>query len=701
MNTFLCSHIFYNYLAFSRMKEQLQTRIFSMNNWFFKKQHLKIICCFYILLFSVQNSFGLPQKKNEVTTINLQQIIIDNSTEIALDAGWSFYWNQLIAPGNFKKDQPFSIVPLKNWTTFNRSNESKLPAFGYATYRLIISIPKERPPVSIYIPAAYASSKLWINGTFISEIGRVAALQSETLHRRFSQIIPLNTNESNFEIVIQVANFYHNKAGIDGPILLATSQLLHTIKSKRIIADMIFIGCIGFIGIFFLFFFLFYWNKDKAVLYFSILCISLSYMALSDRYAPFTEVFPSISWMLLTRIEYISLLFSGAGAGLFFNNIFSNFTTKAYPKIIIFSFVVFVFFIIFLEAPYFTNILLPFLILMIINFTYITFVIIKAIIAKRYESILLLISVILGSVIFYIHVFFFFGENRNAMIYVNFGYIFVFLLLSMLLMTRFSDSFQELERSKELAVQQKKEISIKSGQVSNLNLELEQNLKLLENYNTELDDFNHIVSHDLKSPLIAVHALVSFIEEDLKTTLDKETENHLRLLKDVVSKMDALINGLLEYSKVAKGSKSKELFSLNEMLSKVKAVVDYQNKSIINFPDNDFQIYANKIELEHVFQNLISNSIKHNDKELAVINISISKQPKEYILSVSDNGPGIDPKYHTKIFKMFSQLSINDDIESTGIGLAIVKKIISENHGVISVGSEEGSGVKINFSWRI
>jgi light-regulated signal transduction histidine kinase (bacteriophytochrome) len=268
-------------------------------------------------------------------------------------------------------------------------------------------------------------------------------------------------------------------------------------------------------------------------------------------------------------------------------------------------------------------------------------------------------------------------------------------------MKRFSDSFQELERSKEMALLQKKEISIKSGQVSNLNQELGQNLKLLENYNKELDDFNHIVSHDLKSPLIALHALASFIEEDLKMTMNKETKNHLTLLKDVVSKMDGLINGLLEYSKVAKGNKSKELFSLNELLSSVTTVVDYQNKSTINLPEQDLEIHANKVELDHVFQNLISNAIKHNDKEHAIINISVAKQPKEYVFSVRDNGPGIDPKYHTKIFKMFSQLTVNNDVESTGIGLAIVNKIIYENHGIVSIESEKGIGLKINFSWRI
>jgi signal transduction histidine kinase len=683
------------------MKEHLQIKKSLLHNWLFHNQYVKCICCFLLLFFSIQPSFGLLQQKESIASIDFQQIHIDKTTEIPLDSGWEFYWNELIVPGNFKGKEPDALVSLNNWTQFNISKIGNLPSFGYATYRLKITIPKERPHVSLYIPEAYSSSKLWVNGVFRSEIGHVAVSKEETQHRRIPQIIPLNTKDTIFEIVIQVSNFYHNKAGLDEPLLLGSSYRVYNIKSKLIIADMLFIGCIGFMGVFFLFFFLFYWDKDQAVIYFAMLCISLSYMALSDRYAPFTELFPAVNWILLTKIEYISLFAAGASAGLFFNKILPNFVHIAYSKIVIFCFCVLVLLDIFLFAPHFTKLIIPFLILMVLNFIYMTFIILKAILVKRSESILLLISMLLGSIIFYIHVFFFLGGNGYEIIYVNFGYIVVFLLLSMLLMKRFSDSFQELERSKELALQQKKEILIKSGQVSNLNQELEQNLKLLENFNTELDDFNHIVSHDLKSPLIAVHALVSFIEEDLKTTIDEETKNHLNLLKDVVSKMDALINGLLEYSKVARGNKTKEFFSLHDLLNKVQKVVDYQNKSTINLLDEDFEIFANKIELEHVFQNLISNSIKHTDKGHAIINISTSKLPKEYVFSVSDNGPGIDQKYHTKIFKMFSQLNVNDDVESTGIGLAIVKKIISENHGVISVGAAEGTGVKINFSWRI
>ena len=322
--------------------------------------------------------------------------------------------------------------------------------------------------------------------------------------------------------------------------------------------------------------------------------------------------------------------------------------------------------------------------------------------AKSRESKLLLWSIIFATVVFFGHILFFIYENETALIYVKFGYILVFLFVSMLLLQRFSYSFQKLEFAKKIALQQKLEISTQSKALKEVNLKLEENLKLLESNNEELEDFNHIVSHDLKTPLISVYSLASFIQEDLKDKLDPNTENYLKMMKDVVSKMEASINGLLEYAKVAKGNKRKEWVSVYDILKKVIGLIDHQNKSTFNFPKKDLEIYTNKLELEHVFQNLFSNSMKYNDKEQTIITIDVAIKNKEYLFSVSDNGPGIEPQYHEKIFKIFSQLETNPkDINSTGIGLAIVKKIISNNNGVLSVNSEKGKGFTINFTWQL
>ena len=240
---------------------------------------------------------------------------------------------------------------------------------------------------------------------------------------------------------------------------------------------------------------------------------------------------------------------------------------------------------------------------------------VKAIIAKSNVSKLLLVNIVLAMFIFLGHILFYIDENEIALIYIKFGYILVFLSMSMLLLMRFSKSFHNLEKANIFALQQKQEIVAQTKQLSQVNKKLAENLKLLKSNNEELDDFNHIVSHDLKTPLVSVHSLASFIEEDLNINIDANTKSHLTMIKQVVSKMEASINGLLEYSKFAKGNKRKEVFSINKMLKETIVLLDPKNKSIINLPRNDFNIYTNQIELEHVFQNLIGNSIKYNDKE--------------------------------------------------------------------------------------
>lgn len=661
---------------------------------------IRFLIVFLIVLFT---KTSVAQEVNKPPFLDLKKVDFSKTTQVKLVTHWEFYWNELLNPDDFKTRKSLPTVSLDNWTKFTDLEHKKLPSLGYATYRLHFSLPEQRPNLSLYIPRVLSSYKLWINGVLTKEMGKVGTNKTETVHRRFTKIIPLHSEKTEFEIVLQVANFYHKKGGIVEPIILGTTEQLFLKKSVQITTDMIFIGSIGFIGIFFLLFYLLYWNKDKAVLYFSFLCLGISYHTLNDRYAPLTTIFKDINWVFVTKTEYLSIHIAGIFASLFFAATLSEFNQKNYKKIITISICCLSFLVIVLPGPYFTKMIDPFLIIMLLNGMYVIIMIFKAMITKSKSSVLLSISMTLASVIFIAHIFFFLHENQYALIFVKFGYVVVFLLLSMLLMLRFSQSFKALETSKELVMHQQEEILLKSSELTRANYKLAENLELLEDYNTELSDFNHIVSHDLKTPLISVYSLVSFIEEDLKETLSAETKHHLTLLKNVVSKMEATIKALLKYAKVAKGNKKKEIFSVNKLLSEVKEVVDYEGKSEVNYLKKDIKIYANKIELEHVFKNLMSNAIKYNDKDKTVITISLKETSEEYLFSVSDNGPGVDKKYHQKIFEIFSQLQENEknDFESSGIGLAIVKKIVAKNNGVITVESEENKGLTINFTWSI
>lgn len=654
---------------------------------------MKPLTFFLFTLFICNQSFaqnGYFKKTNTNHTF-IDEILEENGK--ALDNDWDFYWKKLLEPGEFKDKLPDAKISLVDWTIFKDKNNKHFSSLGYATYRKVITLKKDNENIAMYVPRIIGAYKLWINGKLVKQLGKVGTTASETLHRRFTQIIPLSNKENKYEIVIQVANFYNKKGGITEPIYIGNSDKIYHKKNIQHTTDMIFIGSLGFTGVLFLLFFFFFWNKDKAILYFSIVCIAMAYHTMNDRYAPLALLFDDLSWVFITKLEYLASHLVGIFGSLFMVNVIPKYVSKYYKKIIVSSILICSLLVVSLPAPYFTYLIHPFLIIMLLNLSYGLFTIIKAIKNKVSSSVLLLVSILSAIVIFSLHVIFFFYDNQMALIYVKYGYTIVFIFISLLLMQRFSKLFFELEKSKNIVVSQKLELA-------NINVNLNDTINQLENSNAELDDFNHIVSHDLKSPLISVQSLTKMIEKDLDKSSNERTKKHLTYLKDAVKKMNDSINGLLEYSKATRENKTVEKFKINALL---ETITDYErnnSKTVIQLPKNNMVIFANKIELEHVFQNLISNSIKYNDKKKSIIKIFAEETSGFYTFTVSDNGPGIDEKYHKKIFKIFNKLEENKKDNSTGIGLAIVKNLVSKNNGKITVKSKLGEGLSISFTWK-
>lgn len=222
----------------------------------------------------------------------------------------------------------------------------------------------------------------------------------------------------------------------------------------------------------------------------------------------------------------------------------------------------------------------------------------------------------------------------------------------------------------------------------------------LEKINSELDQFAYIVSHDLKAPLRAINNLSLWIEEDIADNIDGETKEYFELMRGRVGRMENLINGILEYSRAGRLKTSDENVDLNTLLYTLSDSLKIKDNIEFIIQENLPVFRTEKVALEQVFSNFISNGIKYNDKDEITIEMGCEELENEYEFFVKDNGPGIDKAYHKKIFQIFQTLQARDEVESTGVGLAIVKKIIDEKEGNIRIDSELGKGTTIYFTWK-
>ncbi|PCJ65317.1 MAG: hypothetical protein COA58_10690 [Bacteroidetes bacterium] len=220
----------------------------------------------------------------------------------------------------------------------------------------------------------------------------------------------------------------------------------------------------------------------------------------------------------------------------------------------------------------------------------------------------------------------------------------------------------------------------------------------LEVVNQELRDFAYIVSHDLKAPLRSIGSLSDWLIQDYQEALDDEGRELLRLLKTRIGRMHNLIEGVLQYSKVGRLQDEKEEVDINLLLEETIDSLDPPNTCIVHFEKNMPTVRYDKIRLQQVFQNLISNAIKFLDKPKGEIIISLSHDNTHYHFAIEDNGPGIEENYFNKIFQIFQTLTSKDEYESTGIGLSIVKRIVELNGGTISVKSTVGVGSTFSFT---
>lgn len=249
--------------------------------------------------------------------------------------------------------------------------------------------------------------------------------------------------------------------------------------------------------------------------------------------------------------------------------------------------------------------------------------------------------------------------------------------------------------------QRAQEIQGVNNQLKGMSEELQTANKKLANSNEQLQDFAYVASHDLQEPLRMISNFVQLLQKRYQDKLDKEANEFIAFAVDGAERMKILINDLLMCSRVDSKPKAFQeldmqrpldlaLLNINQTIEQTGAKISY---------DKLPQVFGDELQLSQLWQNLIENSIKYHQKDIPItIQVGVIEQPKFWKFFVKDNGIGIDPKFHERIFKIFQRLHTFTEYPGTGIGLTVCKKIVEKHGGEIGVESELNQGATFYFS---
>jgi signal transduction histidine kinase len=221
----------------------------------------------------------------------------------------------------------------------------------------------------------------------------------------------------------------------------------------------------------------------------------------------------------------------------------------------------------------------------------------------------------------------------------------------------------------------------------------------LEKSNRDLDQFAYVTSHDLRAPLRGIANLATWIEEDMNEALTEKSRGHLGLLRGRVRRLEDLIQGVLDYSRAGRVADAPADIDMRKLVDEVIELLAPPPAAVFHIDPHLPTICSTRVPLQQIFMNLISNALKYCGRPDPIIHIGAEPISDGWELYVRDNGPGIPHRYQHQIWGLFQTLHSRDRIESTGIGLAIVRRVVEAHGGRAWIDSEEGHGSTFRFTW--
>ncbi|MBG9378665.1 sensor histidine kinase [Panacibacter sp. DH6] len=660
-----------------------------------KKLFLGVAMLMLLSLCSNANEPAIEKGVLDLSNYKWENGLVD------LRGEWEFYWSKFHNHSFFSDtatphEKTFAYVPAF-WNDEVPDNGAFKPAFGYATYRLLIKCPNAANKLAIKFLTVESAYDVYINGKQTARVGNPGVSAATTTADLRPIIINVQPENGVLDIVVHVSNFNNRVGGLWDDIKLGTEKQVEYRFISNIVLECFVAGAFFLTAIYYLILYSSF-RKRYTLLYFGLLCIVIFTRSMVVGEVPLYYI-SDWGWSVARRLEYISLYCSVPIMCLFSYHLFPHEFEKKVLYVVVPLCSLFV--LLSLVGPYYyyTYVVRYFQLIILATALYGLYVYIKACIAKRAGSILFLSAFI----IFLITII-------NDVLYVNLvihswplfyvGLAIFVVKLSIILSRQFSDTFSQLQFANKKLQETNDELGIMNKEIEHKHIELKK-------INTELDSFVNRTSHDLRAPITSLLGIIMLAEQEQNPETMKK---YLSMQEKTLKRMDSLIADIIDFSK-------------NKRLDLELKDVEFEQIVHDSLEDhaylNDSQKIAKIVRINQyekfvsdprrvsiIINNLISNAIKYADysKLQPEIHVNVTVVDNVATLEVSDNGIGIEEKHLDKIFTLFYR--VTNSATGSGLGLYIIKETVEKLGGYIIINSTKGDGTSIkvmlpNIGYRL